>query len=263
MVKKALIVGVSEYEPLGADLKSSLIEIEQWRHLLLREYSFADDNIRLLKDRRATRSTVMDRLMWLLSNAEDDDQLVFIFCGHGTRARGKDSGGRLRNFQNEALVPFPAGAADPLDIAISDDDLTELYCSMSVPPGALTTLILDCCFSAGIDFSEQGIVRKAIRNYDEWGPANVLRFGLRITQSVHAIHPLVIAASGEVDVAFEVPDGDRTRSLFSFLAIDALRRNPKLSYQDLITTIAPRMLYAAQEPCLRGDTNRMKEQFLQ
>jgi len=267
MTKKALIVGISEYAPLQPNLASSLFEIEQWRDLLVDHYGFADKDIRLLAQRRATKQAILDRLMWLLGNAQDGDQLVFIYCGHGVRAHRRDSAGDLLDLQDEGLVAYPGGAADPLDVAIFDDDLSALYSSMAVPARALPTFILDCCYSGGMDFPEPELLRKSIilpvdLAHRNRSATEVVRFGLHVTRTSACTHPLILAASGERDLAIEVERADRPRSLFSCLAIAALRENPTLTYQELMATIVPLMQEVAQEPCLRGDAERKQGQFL-
>jgi hypothetical protein len=266
MKRRALIVGISDYAPLVPDLQSSVFEMERWRDLLVDIYHFADHDIRLLADRRATRSAILDRLIWLLSDTHADDELVFIFCGHGMRVRRRDSVGDLIDLQDEGIVAYPAGSADPLDAVIFDDDLTTLYCSMAVALKALPTFVFDCCYSAGLDFSEAERVRKSIMlpadlAHRNRSTANVVRFGLEITKSA-VTHPLMIAASGEYDQAIEIVRDNQSRSLFSSLAIAALRTTPTLTYQELIATISPHMQFAGQEPCLIGDAERLQQQFL-
>jgi hypothetical protein len=266
MKKKALIVGISDYAPLQPSLKSSAVEIAQWRDLLVERFEFADADIRLVAERRATKTAIIDRLMWLLGDARPGDQLVFIFCGHGVRARRRDSAGDLLDLQDEGLVPHPGGAVDPLDVAIFDDDLMAVYCSMAVPAGARPTFIFDCCYSGGIDFSEPDQLRKSIilpvdLAHRNRGVTNVVRFGLGVTRTDVCVHPVIVTASGERDVAIEVGPDDDKRSLFSSHAIAALRENPALSYQDLITTITPLMKSDAQQPCLHGDAERIQGQF--
>jgi len=265
MKKKALIVGISEYAPLKPDLRSSVFEIEQWRDLLVDVYEFANHDIRLLADKRATKSAILDRLMWLLSNTNANDQLVFIFCGHGMRLRRRDSEGDFLDLQDEGIVSYPGGVGDPVDAVIFDDDLTTLYCSMAVAQYAKPTFIFDCCYSAGIDFSEPERLRKAVMlpvdlAHRNRSTANIVRFGLEITRNANT-HPLIVAASGEFDLAIEVVLDNQPRSLFSSLAIGALRANPSLTYEELIANISKNMKFAAQQPCLRGDPERVRESF--
>lgn len=261
MPQKALIVGVSKYSPMEVDLQSSVTEREAWTRLLVQRYEFATDDICVLDDSNATRAAILDRFIWLLGRAEAGDQLVFIFCGHGVRARRKDSNGDLFDLQDEALVPLPAGARNALDIAIFDDHLAELYCDMSLPPGVLPTFIFDCCYSAGVDFSDPERVSR-VKLPNDGGAVNIARFGLRLAQVPLCTRPLVIAAAGERDLAIEV-ERERPRSLFSYCAIEALSKNPALSYHELVTSITPTMQFAAQEPTLRGDSDRMQRQFFQ
>jgi len=263
MVKKALLVGVSEYLPLKANLRSATIEVENWKALLVRTYAFGEHNVRVLMNERATKRAVLDRLTWLLAGALEGDQIVFVFCGHGLRARRRNDEGKLLEREDEGLIPYPAGSSSALDVSIFDDDLTDLYERMGVRRGALPTFIFDCCYSAGIDFSETHRTRLTRPARSHVAPSfDVVRFGLRLTRNGSGPQPVVIAASGETGLAIEVEAAGQPRSLFSLHALDTLRGNPRVSYSDLITTIKPLMTFAAQEPCIRGDCQRTKRSFL-
>jgi len=261
MVRKALVVGVSEYLPLKANLRSSTVEVENWKRLLIRTYSFAEYNVRVLVNERATKRAILDRLIWLLADACERDQIVFVFCGHGVRARRRDSSGRPANHEDEGLLPFPAGSTSALDISIFDDDLTDLYRKMCVPRSALPTFIFDCCYSAGLDFSATHRGNRPVPSHAP-SSVNVVHFGLRLARGDCGPKPIVIAASGETGLAIETDVGGMPRSLFSFHALNSLHRNPALSYQNLIDQIRPDMEYAAQVPDIRGDEQRKQRAFL-
>jgi len=265
MKKRALIVGISQYTPLLPDLLSAAFEAREWRDLLMQVYGFARRNIVMLVDKTATRSTIKDRFLWLLGDSRPGDQLVFIFCGHGVRTPRADSAGDCVDLQDEGLVPYPAGAADPRDVALFDDDLTALYCSIGIAPRARPTFIFDCCYSTGLDFAKPEQTRRAlvlpVDPAHDRSPENVLRFTMQGARAVGCTGPLVVASTGEYDEASEVPQENRKRSLFSSLAIDALRRNPALTYQDLVSSVALDMEFARQKPSLTGDPFRIHLQF--
>lgn len=266
-MKKALIVGVSQYAPLLRDLESSSAEGERWSQLLIDVYGFAERNVCLLVDRRATKQAVLERLIWLFGDTRPGDQLLFIFLGHGVRVGRSESTGDALDLRDEALVMHPAGASDVLDVAILDDDLTTLYCSMAVDSRALPTFIFDCCHSGGFDFPEPERRRKqAIVAADPGdrsrSTGNVVRFLQRLGRRVDVAQPVILAASGESDQAAEIGRNHERRSLFSSLAIAALRENPALSYQSLLESIEPSMRFIAQTPRHLGDSVRIQRPFL-
>ncbi|HYK03657.1 MAG TPA: caspase family protein [Thermoanaerobaculia bacterium] len=266
MKKRALIVGISEYTPLLPNLFSAAFEARKWRDLLLQVYGFARRNVVMLVDKAATRSAITDRLMWLLGDSRPGDQLVFIFCGHGVRTPRPGSVGDCVDLQDEGLVPYPAGAADPRDVALFDDDLTALYCSIGIAPGARPTFIFDCCYSAGLDFAKPERTRKALvlpvdLAHCGRSPENFFRLALQGARSGVCTDPLVVASTGEYDEASEVPPATQKRSLFSSRAIETLRRNPVLTYQDLVSSVALDMEFLRQTPSLTGDPFRIQQQF--
>jgi hypothetical protein len=266
MKKRALIVGISDYTPLLPNLFSAAFEAEKWHDLLVQVYGFESRNIVMLTDKAATKRAIDDRLIWLLGNSRPGDQLVFIFCGHGIRTPRRSSAGDCLDLQDEGLVSYPVGAADPRDVAIFDDDLTALYCSMGIAPRTRPTFIFDCCYSAGVDFSKPEQTLRALVLPVEPGhggrsPENVLLFTMQGARAGVCTEPLVVASTGEYDEASEVGQEHQKRSLFSSLAIEALHKNPALTYQDLISSVALNMEFARQTPCLTGDPCRIQQQF--
>lgn len=261
MAKRALIVGVSDYAPVAHDLPSARLDIAEWEDLLDRSYGFTQ--IRSLVDERATKAAVADGLTWLLARAGTGDQLVFIFCGHGARIPGRNTRLVKDGLHDEAIILYPGAATDLLDAAFWDDELTDLYRTMSVPDAALPTFIFDCCFSAGVDFSELPALEgppappSGLSRSDRQA-AGAVRFGLNLTYASPSVPPLIIAASSATSVALEIDTPRGKRSLFSELAITALRENPSLSCQELLRMIAPRMQYA-QQPSVRGKTERIQK----
>src|SRR6266567_2440737 len=75
--KNAVLVGVD-----GCGLNAPVAEIHRWRKLLEDQaYGFSVRS--LPDDASATKTNVITELQALLSGVQDDDELVFIFCGHG------------------------------------------------------------------------------------------------------------------------------------------------------------------------------------
>jgi hypothetical protein len=268
MTNRALIVGISEYAPLASNLPSSLVEIENWRSLLVDCYRFSPYLVDVLANRFASRSMVLNRLSVLLGDTEAGDQRVLIFCGHGLRLHRNGTAGTEKDHRDEGLVLYPAGATNPLDVTLFDDELASLYRHSSVRAGTLVTFIFDSCYSGGLDFSDtarisstDGIADDLLSDYDRTA-AGIVRIGLHLGHFASAAPPVVIAAAGEAERAVERDDAGAPRSLFSSLATAVLKRTPSLSYAALIQSIAPWMRYAAQVPILRGDMARAERPFL-
>lgn len=258
-MKKALIVGISDYTPLLPDVPYASTESGHWRNLLVYRYGFDAANVRELTSPCATLGNIEHRMSWLFARAEAGDQLVFVFVGHGHRLR-REGASSLQ----EALIAYPAGATDLNHVALFDHALATLLARASVSDEARLTFIFDCCHGGGIDFREQPTFgdrfAQALDFARQGSMANVVLVGARGRRNVTPI-PVVIGAVG-ADRSTGGDDGE-TRSVFSSLALQQLEQNPTLTYRELVEAITPAMKAKKQEPCLVGDEARTRERFLE
>ncbi len=130
--KRALLVAVNHYGNPQNDLPSCLKDAAQFKSVLQSHYGF--ESITELYDADATATKVDAGLGWLLQDATEADRLVFFYSGHGYQ---QPRNGNLE----ECLV------LGNLDFYF-DDRLSRL--SQSAPAGVLT-VVLDSCFSGGMD----------------------------------------------------------------------------------------------------------------
>lgn len=131
MAKRAFIVGINAYDPPN-ELPSCVADADAFAELLATRYGFTD--ITNLRDREASNAAIANGITALLANGSASDQLVFYYSGHGYSF---EKNGALV----EALVPQDANFLD-------SDQLAAL--TAIVPPGAFT-VILDACFSGGME----------------------------------------------------------------------------------------------------------------
>jgi hypothetical protein len=85
----ALLVGINEYErPLIPDLKGTDKDVEQVEQYLQDTYQETFDlEIKILKDKAATRGNIIKEIEQHLGKAEADDVALFFFAGHGSWQR--------------------------------------------------------------------------------------------------------------------------------------------------------------------------------
>lgn len=143
MAKKALLVGVNDYQMTGADLRGCVSDIFDLGAVLVEYCGFGAADIRLLVNNRATRENILSRLEWLVRNAGKGDVLVFHFSGHGSWIVDRDENEELADRRDEIICPHDM---DWDGTYIVDDKLNELF----EPAGksdANLTVILDCCHS--------------------------------------------------------------------------------------------------------------------
>ena len=92
----------------------------------------------LLKDTKATRGTIIQKVKYYSELAQSNDRLIFYFAGHGFYENGKN-----------LLAPFDAIKIDKLETCVSMDQILGLL-NKSKCQNSL--LFIDCCHS-GFDFS--------------------------------------------------------------------------------------------------------------
>ncbi|MCB9168696.1 MAG: caspase family protein [Flavobacteriales bacterium] len=90
----ALIVGISNYvnDP-SIDLKFAAKDAEEYKRFLTSTHGgrLAEENVRFLTDKEATRNNILGQMLELLRDAEEEDVFLLYFSGHGTIVdAGKD-----------------------------------------------------------------------------------------------------------------------------------------------------------------------------
>lgn len=272
MTQKALIVGISDYGGKAAPLASPMREIREWRDLLVEMYQFPHEGIRLLANDRATKDAIVERLHWLFDGGRPGDQLVFIYCGHAGRVPERNpSNGELLDHLDDALITYPSQPTDDLaKMAYYDDDLLALYDEARLPAGTDATFIFDCCNAAGINLHDlprrptaMSVMLPIDLQHRTLGRHQPNQPNRRRESNGTAV-PVFVSAAGELNLAVEVDiDGGR-RSLFSFNALAALRKNPKLTYMEFLSTIrGPMNEVFAQFPRVLGNAHRLNNPFFQ
>ena len=78
----ALLVGISEYQDLGInDLVQPAIDVEDFKKVLRRDYSFLEQNTFILTD--PTREELLNHLDMLSGLVNANDSLLIFYAGHG------------------------------------------------------------------------------------------------------------------------------------------------------------------------------------
>ncbi len=144
MTKKALLVGVDDYAPVGPggpDLRGCVNDVRDMANTLsvLGIIPPSPRSMRILTDSRATRAAILSGIKWLIKGAKKGDVLVFHYSGHGsyvTDVSGDEIDGR-----DETICPHDFATAG----MIKDDDLRLLFSGL--PAGVNLDIIFDSCHS--------------------------------------------------------------------------------------------------------------------
>ncbi len=159
MARRALLVGINDYQGIN-DLRGCINDVTNMRNILKRYLGFANEDIRVLVDNRATKANILYRLSWMVKNAKPGDFLVFHFSGHGSQIRDRD-GDELRDRMDELICPWDMNWDDGF---ITDDDLNGIL--KKLPKNVLLEVFLDCCHS-GTGLRDMSLGRPAELGPDE------------------------------------------------------------------------------------------------
>lgn len=265
MANKALIVAVGDYGSFARRLQAPAYEIQQWQRVLgAQPYSF---EITPLTDRDATRSRVLEELALLLGGSQPDDQLLFVFMGHGSVTEG-----RRRGEAEQSLIAYP-GTQGLQAAAISESDIEDIFTRIQPPLGVPLTFVLDTCFAA--NYGDPALFRRdasgsAVGIIPLFAPpppdlvatAQSLRmFGAFAEQKRGGYEtPIILAAAGKTEPAYEIPDDGRRRMLFTMRLLQWLERT-RDTYAGIIRNINPLHPDYEQTASLGGNLSRAQEQF--
>jgi len=154
----ALLVGVSDYQYLDADLRGPVNDVGLMARTLLTRGAhsvqvLADPSARLPEGvappQLPTRAAILAGLADLAGRAGPGDTVIFYFSGHGAQApdmNGDEAGG-----YDEILLPSDAkswnGTIGAVENAIVDDEFQPLFQAI-LNTGATLIAIVDACHSA-------------------------------------------------------------------------------------------------------------------
>ncbi len=143
MAKKALLVGIN-YPGTQFELRGCVNDIQLMNSILVNNLGFDDPKlIRMLTDQSATTQNILDRLEWLVEDAQPGDTLFFHYSGHGSQTIDLDYDlNDEPDGYDEIICPIDIDWRDKI---IKDDDLKRIF--DKVHPSVNLTVVLDCCHS--------------------------------------------------------------------------------------------------------------------
>ncbi len=144
MTKKALLVGINDYAPVGAggpDLRGCVNDVRDMANTLsvLGIVPATPATMQIITDARATRAAILNGFKWLIKGAKKGDVLVFHYSGHGSQMA--DVSGDELDKKDETICPHDYATAG----MIKDDDFRALLAGL--PAGVNLDIILDSCHS--------------------------------------------------------------------------------------------------------------------
>lgn len=257
MIKRILVIGVGEYKndnlrELGGpenDVGKVLKTLQYEKRTTLYNSTAEKDNI-------------LEKTHWLIDDANPGDAFVFYFSGHGSTVPSSSE----EDGYDEVLCPYDFDPDNGL--FIRDDDLATIF--DSIRPGVILDVILDCCFSGGMDRAAI-----SIKPEEKWATAKFLpatigkrekqrkatlkinRFlkekrGARGAADAVSLRYALWCASQEGQKAFEDDVDGKTYGLFTYHTCRELTNsNTGTSRKELLNRVIPCL--KRQTPILYGN----------
>jgi len=211
-------------------------------HFLIKHYNYHPNDIVYLTDderdarSQPTRKNILNAMRWLVKGAQKHDALFFHYSGHGGQTRDQD-GDEVDGY-DEVIFPLDYKSKG----TITDDDMHDIMVH-PLPPGCRLTSVFDSCHSGSV--LDLPYVYHASGRLK--GSAVTRRF-----KSERSTPADVICWSGckDSETSADTTEGGTAVGAMSYAFIKVLRRNPKLSYQDLLRGLREISKQYKQEPQL-------------
>lgn len=234
--RRALLVGINIYQPeqpvagetqteTGPDgektrgnwfnLDGAVNDMEAMKAILIARYGFKPDDIRVLKNARATRRGILSGFQdHLIAKSGPGDIALFFYAGHGSQV--KNSRSREADKFDESLVPSDSYRGVP---DIRDKELWKLYNQVQ-DRGARLTVIIDACHSGSISRGLTGPTTYRYLSPDGRDASDPTWYN----QTPAEKGALVFSATQDFQQAAEMKDQDNTsHGLFTWALLKILR----------------------------------------
>jgi len=151
----ALIIGIDKYENVRS-LDYAVKDAEDIQSMLIDKFHFEQDNIILLKNEEATKTSIIQEFSNITKKAGDNDRVLIFFAGHG-ETQDLPNGGEMGY-----LLPVDGDQADLYVSAIKMDELKTL----SLLSGAKHILYLvDACYGGIATIGARGLDANSTPDY--------------------------------------------------------------------------------------------------
>ncbi len=86
MKNKALLVGINKYPNPRNELRGCINDIIDMQHFISETHKvYERENIKMLTNENATKKGIVAQINWLIEGAQEGDQLLFHYSGHGAQ----------------------------------------------------------------------------------------------------------------------------------------------------------------------------------
>lgn len=247
--KKAICIGINDYPGSNNDLKGCVNDARNWMSLLKSYYGFTIEA--LLLDKDATKSAVKNALNKLITESKSGDILVVTYSGHGTSV--SDTSGDEGDGKDEAWCMH--------DGYVIDDELQVIIAKL--PAGVKLTVISDSCFSGTVTRSFMEAMNNTSYIKARYMPPeddqeailiNTMPLKKGVFSPRAGMKEVLISGCGSTEYSYDAHINGQNVGAFSYHAIDILKNNTNVTYNDFHTKLRQRLPSSQypQTPQLEG-----------
>jgi hypothetical protein len=231
-MKKALLVGINQYQLAGAQLAGCVNDVNGMAKLLSGAYGYQD--VRILTDGQATRANILAELECLTSGIGKHDRLVFHYSGHGTQV--PDRSGDEEDGADEAICPVDITYQG--ENLIIDDELATFF--NRVPSGARLTFISDSCHSGTVDralpFTGAAVHSRflPLEGHGRNTSVHIRPRSPRLSYSKIPGHWVLVSGCRDDQTSADAYFGNVPNGALTYSLLQVLGKTPRMTYRQLV-----------------------------
>ncbi|MGE3938893.1 MAG: caspase family protein [Nitrospirales bacterium] len=139
-VRRALLIGIGKYQVLPR-LPGAKNDIDLVHRVLVSQYGFSENRIRIVRDEEATRAGVLSAVNHIVKEAGPNDVVYIHYSGHGSQVQDLN-GDEPDDQLDETIVPVDGRTEGVPDI--TDDELETILSQLQTTQAVV---VLDSCHS--------------------------------------------------------------------------------------------------------------------
>ena len=254
----AILIGINEYPNAINNLRGCINDVDNWDNLLTHKYNYSC--IRIL-NHMATKDYVEENLEEMVSEAEEYDNLVLQYSGHGTQIpchNNDEADGK-----SEAICLY--------DDYLIDDEIEKILSKLK--PNINLTIISDSCFSGNLtrDFQQ-------IHEIDYSRAKNCQPHKLPVIHSVkkqkkmfkgfddqEQMNHILLSGCRENETSADGCFNGIYEGAFSHYAMEVLKNNKNLTvgeFYEMLRVYLPNSLYYQHPQLECSSINKTKKIFV-
>lgn len=235
----AILIGINRYKFVDM-LDYAVADVDSVGSLLIRQFGFKPENVRVLKDVQATKARITEAFGTLLQTQQEDRVLVF-YAGHGTQI--DLPGGGEMGF----LIPVDGKVGSSAELYSSCISMQEIRNLSSLIPAKHVLFLVDACYGGLAATTSRSLARET------------KQYLKKITVSKAR---QIITAGGRGEQVIEKPEWGH--SAFTYKLLEGLEKGLAdvtgdylVTASELFTYLKPAVSAASdnrQTPVLKGFT---------